>query len=120
MPKFLTREEIYKIIQQEQPDSVYPYGAPEQYYVTANNDAEAKTIEGVYNTLQRIYINYFPITAEENLPEWEEMVFGKKLDSSLSEEERRGRVLVKIRSRKATMTNIFRLQKIAKKKKKKN
>lgn len=100
MPKFLTQDEIYRMLQRESPEGVYPDGEPSLYYSTAEMYSVAKTLETAYQKLERIYENYFPQTADENLTDWEETVFGFQLDSSLTLQERRDRVLAKIRSQR--------------------
>ncbi len=101
MPYFLTRQEIYKILQRELPDNVYPQGPPSAFYSTAENDSVAKVTATAYENLERIYDNYFPQTADEKLPDWELAVFGEQLDGSLyTLAERRDLVIQRIRTRK--------------------
>ncbi len=100
MAKFLTREEVYRMLQRELPEGVYPDGAPSAYYSTADMDSVAQVASTAYENLERIYDNFFPQTADEKLSDWETAVFGKRLPASLSIEERRDRVLTKIRARK--------------------
>jgi hypothetical protein len=100
MPHFLTRAEVYRLLQRELPDNVYPDGAPDAFYSTAEQDSVADVIATGYANAERIYANYWPKTADERIADWEITAFGKKLREGLSLDERRDRVAVKIRSRK--------------------
>ena len=100
MPKFLSREEVYRILQRELPPNVYPDGAPSGFYSTADMDSVADVAATGYANLERIYDNIFPQSADERLNDWEITAFGKLLEANLSLEERRDRVITKIRARK--------------------
>lgn len=100
MAIFLSREQIYRMLQRELPEKVYPDGAASAYFSTADNSAIAGVIETTYNNLQRIYNNYWPQLADERMSDWEFTVFGFNLDASLTLQERRDRVLAKFRSRR--------------------
>lgn len=104
MPKFLSREEVYRLLQRELPPKAYPDGAPSAYYSTADMDAVADIAATGYANLERVYENYWPQSADERIGDWEITAFGKFLDSSLTLEERRDRVITKIRARKG-LTN---------------
>lgn len=97
MPKFLSREEIYRIIQRELPEGVYPDGAPSAYWSTAESDASAAIAASAYMNLERIYENYFPQTADERIADWEVTMLGAQLDASLGLTARRDQVIAKWR-----------------------
>lgn len=100
MPHFLTRDEVYRLLQRELPDGVYPDGLPGAFYSTAENDAVADVVATGYANAERIYANYWPATADERISDWEIKAFGRKLADGLTLAERRDRVGVKIRARK--------------------
>lgn len=101
MPKCLSREEIYDIIQRELPEGVYATTKrPEEFFTTADDDAFAKTLDSVYFNACRVYENYFPQTAEEFIGKHEIKVFGEIGDAASGLAERRDRVLTQLRSRK--------------------
>jgi hypothetical protein len=99
MPKYLSAEECYRLLQRELPEGVYADGAPSGFYSTADMFSTASGIAKLYENMERIYENFFPQTADEKIVDWEVKVFGVQLDSSLSLTERRGRVINKLRSR---------------------
>jgi hypothetical protein len=96
MPKFLTREEIYRLFQRELPEDVYIDGPATAGYSTASIDSKAKVLATIYQNLERIYDNYFPQTSDERQEAWEIKVFGEPLDATLTLEERRARVIAKL------------------------
>jgi hypothetical protein len=100
MPKFLSREEIYRILQRELPEKVYPDGPPAAFYSTADMDAVADVVATGYANLERQYENNWPQTADERIQDWEIKVFGAPLSAALSLAERRDRVVTQLRSRK--------------------
>lgn len=102
MPKFLNADEVYRVLQRELPDEVYPDGAPSDFYSTASIFSKAATIATAYNNLERIYQNFFPQDADEQIANWEEKVFGFQLDSALSLADRRAAVIAKIRLQRST------------------
>lgn len=100
MPIFLSREQVYRLLQRELPEGVYPDGPPERYYSTAESDSVAHVVANAYANLERIYANYWPQTADEKLGDWETMAFGKNQESGLGLAERRDRVMTALRSKK--------------------
>lgn len=98
MPKFLTREEVYRILQRELPEGVYPDGAPSAYFSTADMDSVAALAASGYDNLETIYDNYFAQLADEKSEDWEIKVFGQVLPATQSLADRRSRVLAKVRS----------------------
>lgn len=100
MPKFLNRQEIYRLLQREQPEDVYPDGAASAYFSTADNDSVADVAATGYANLERIYANYWPQTADERITDWEITAFGYPLEASLSLAQRRDRVVTKLRAKK--------------------
>lgn len=98
MAKFLSAQEIYRLLQRELPEGAYPDGPPSRYYSTADMYAVADGLASGYSNLKRIYDNYFPQTADEKMPEWEDAVFGSPLDASLPLQQRRDKVLLKLRN----------------------
>lgn len=110
MAKFLSRHEIYRLLQRELPEGAYPDGPPSRYYSTADMDSVAAGLASGYTNLERIYDNYFPQTADESQPDWEFKVFGTPLNSNISLQMRRDAVLNKVRNpygiRKLDMINV--------------
>lgn len=101
MPKFLSKSEIYNIIQRELPENTYATTRkPQEFYTTSDDDAVAKVFESIYQLSERIYDNYWPQSAVEKLSDWEVFVFGEVDDTNATIAERRDRILTKIRSRK--------------------
>jgi len=101
MPKFLTRQEAYNLIEREMPEEVLAFSArPVDFYTTSDDDAFAQIVSSAYTNLSRIYDNYFPQTALEKLEDHEIANFGEVDDSGATVEQRRDRILSKIRSRK--------------------
>lgn len=101
MPKFLSREELYRILQRELPEGVYPDGAPSAFFSTAENDSVAALAASGYSSLERIYANFFPQTADERIDDFVQAVFGKKFDATVTLEEKRARVTAKVRKQPA-------------------
>lgn len=103
MPIFLTQDDVYRLLQREMPpDDVYPDGAPSAFFSTADQYAFAGRIGDAYSNLGGIYKNYSPVTADKNLSDFEFLLFGYTLDSSLTIDQRRTRVLAKLRQRRRT------------------
>lgn len=108
MPIFLTTNQIYRIIQRElPPENVYPDGPASAFFSTADSYATAKTLGDAYSSLSNIYDQYFPQYSTDRLADWEVLVLGKNLPETLTLQQRRDRVLAKIRSQKrATPTDM--------------
>lgn len=100
MPKFLTQEECYRLLQRELPAGVYPDGAASGHYSTADMASVASVAATGYANAERIYDNYWPQTADERMSDWEITAFGYRLTAALNLAERRDRVVQKIRARK--------------------
>lgn len=98
MPIFLTREQIYRVLQRELPPDTYPDGVPSGFLSTAENDSVAGVLAVAYGNLSHIYDNYVPQTATDKIPDFELMMFGKYADATLSDEERRQRIINKFRA----------------------
>lgn len=109
MPVFLTQEDLYRLLQRELPEDVYADGAPSAFFSTADMNAVAKTLGSAYTNLERIYDNYFPQYADERIGDWEVTVFGFVSDDAFTLEERRDRVVAKLRNRPGiTKDDVFR------------
>lgn len=100
MPKFLSASEVYRILQRELPEAVYPDGVASAYFSTADMAAVGDVVATGYANQQRIYDNYWPATADERITDWEIKAFGKTLPISVSLADRRDLVAQKIRARK--------------------
>lgn len=101
MPKFLTKNELYRLIQRELPEDVYPDGDEDAYYSTADNASIADGIAKAYANLERIYDNYFPLSAVERISDWEIAVFGVPQDASQTLQQRRNNVVAQLRKRRS-------------------
>jgi hypothetical protein len=104
MPKFLTTDEVFAILQRELPDDVYPVGAPSAYYSTADNYGFADGVAAAYANLARIYANFWPLSADERISDWEVTAFGYELSSSLSLDAKRQLVNARMIAKKGTTT----------------
>lgn len=102
MPIFLDRPQIYRIIQRELPQDVYPDGPPAAFYSTADSDATAALFADAYTNQKSIYDNYFPNFATDRQPDFEVLYLGKQLSANLDLQARRDRVIAKIRSQRRT------------------
>lgn len=103
MAIFLTSEQIYRIIQRElPPQDVYPDGPASAFFSTADSYSTAKNLSDAYDNLSNIYDNYFPNFATDRQPDFELLYLGKQLDDSLTLQQRRDRVLSRIRSVRRT------------------
>lgn len=98
MPKFLTQQEIYRILQRELPEGVYADGPPSAFFTTADMYATASGISGLYAKMQRVYDNYFPQYADEKIEDWETFVFNK-IQTGLSLPGRRTKVINQLKLR---------------------
>lgn len=99
MPKFLSKDELYRVLQRESPEDVLADGPPSAFFTTADNYSFAKCVETSYDNLSLIYDNYFPQYAEDKLDDWEITVFGK-VSAGLTTSQRQDRILTKLRSRR--------------------
>jgi hypothetical protein len=97
---FLSQNDVYRLLQREQPEDVYADGPPSAFYSTADNGAVAGVIADAYGNAQSIAGNYFPQTADDRLADWEITAFGYNLDASLSTAQRQSQVTEQIRTRK--------------------
>lgn len=97
MAIFLTREQIYRSLQRELPEDIYPDGPPSAFFSTADNDAVADCAATGYYTLSRIYENNYPQSATERIEDWVVKVFPFKFDSTVTLQEKRERILAKLR-----------------------
>lgn len=100
MPKYLSKDELFRLLQRESPEDVYADGAPSAFYTTADNAAVAKTLESAYLNQERIYLNYFPLSADEKIADHEITVFGQVAEASLTLQQRRDRIVAKLRERR--------------------
>lgn len=100
MPKFLTRHEVYRLLQRELPANAYADGEESAFYTTADMASIADCAASAYGNLERIYDNYWPQTAVERIADWEITAFGVAQDASQTIEQRQDRATAKIRSRK--------------------
>ena len=100
MPKFLSRQEVYRILQRELPENAYADGDESSFYTTADMASVADCAASAYSNLERIYDNYWPQTADESIAAWEIIAFGRSLPANLTLTERRDRTTIKIRTRK--------------------
>lgn len=101
MPIFLTREQVYRVIQRELPDG-FPDGPASAFFLTADADSTAKVFADAYASQKNIYDNYFPNYATDRLGDFERLYLGQQLDSSIPIQARRDRVIAKIRSQRRT------------------
>ncbi len=99
MPKFLSKDELYRVLQRELPPEVYADGAPSGNFTTADMDSVAKVVGTQYTNLQQIYYNMFPQTAVDYIQLWAVKIFGTQLDASLTLEEMRDQILARIRAK---------------------
>lgn len=108
MPKFLNQSEIYRILQRTLPPDVYPDQGPASgSYSMSDHAAVAQLGADAYSNLERIYDNYWPQTADEYISDWEVTIFGQLSESSMTLQQKRDRVLARIRSRRrATKADI--------------
>ncbi len=109
MAIFLDRQQLYRVLQRELPDGVYPDGAPSAFFSTADMDSVARTIESTYDNMERIYDNFFPQTADEKIDDWLRKMF-QSPPSSLSLADKRAKVITKVRAQpKINLWEILRL-----------
>jgi len=99
MSKFLSRDELYRILQRELPEDLYADGAPNQYLTTAENDSVAQVIASSYSTMEQVSLNNNILTTDVKIVDWEIMLFGETSTESLTLDERRDRVIAKLLTR---------------------
>lgn len=104
MAIFLSREELYRLIQRELPEFAYPdAGAPSTYWSTADSDATAAVLaapSGLYGAMKIAYDDQWPQTCGvARLSAWEEKVFGAVATSGATPEQRRDAILTKLRTK---------------------
>lgn len=99
MALFLDQKTLYRLLQRELPEDVYPdSGRPEDYWSTASIAAKAEVFKQLYDALETVYDNYWPQTANaEGIGQHEIARFGY-LSTDLTLEERQDRVLGKMRA----------------------
>jgi len=98
MALFLTQQTLYRVIQRELPEDVYPdSGRPADFLSTAESWAQAKAFESFYGKLEENYDNQWPQTADASGIEQLELAHFGRLSTGLSLEERAARLLRKYR-----------------------
>lgn len=98
MAIFLTRQQLYRMLQRELPEGAYPDGPPSAFYSTADMDSAAQVMRSAYANDERIYDNFFPQSADEKIADWEIKVFNE-LSQGLTLEERQDRLVTRLRAR---------------------
>lgn len=100
MAKFLDQQTLYRIIQRELPEDVYPdAGSPSAYWSTADSASQAYMVSGAYATLSLAYDNYFPQTANSiGLSLHELARFGALAAQPISNADRMARILKKMQA----------------------
>ncbi len=99
MAIFLTQPVLYRIIQRELPEDVYPdSGDPAVYWSTADSAAMAQILALAYTRLSEVYDNYWPQYADEDAIAQHEVARYGILSTDLDLQARRDRVLAKMRS----------------------
>lgn len=97
MAHFMTKAELYRLLHRESPPDVYPDGEGSRYVSTAETDSVADACQKTYATMEQIYNNLFVVTSDERIADFEISYFGT-ISVGLTLEERRARILAKIRS----------------------
>lgn len=97
MPKYLSKAEIYRLLQRELPEDVYADGPASAFYTTADHGGAASAMATTYANLERIYENYFPLTADEKIGDHEITVFGQLSQDPMTLAERRDAIVAKLR-----------------------
>lgn len=105
MALFLSQYQIYRLLQRELPEGVYPDGPASAFYSTAENDSVAAVAASGYQSMSRISANYFPQTSVENIDDWVFKMFGFLFDSSVDLATKQQRVIEKVR--KVGSMNLF-------------
>lgn len=102
-PTFLSREDVYAVLQRELPEGAYPGGPPSGSFSGADLGAVSKVVETAEDNLEQIYDNYSPQFADSDATTQNELLYlGQTLPGTLSLQERRNRVVAKIRTRRRT------------------
>lgn len=99
MALFLTQKTLYRLLQRELPEDVYPdSGRPDDFWSTSSIAAKAEVFKQLYDALETVYDNFWPQTAdEEGIAQHEIARYGYlSTDSDL--QTRRDRVLAKVRA----------------------
>lgn len=97
MAIFLDTQQAYRLYQRELPEGAYADGAPSAFFTTASVYAKATLLADFYANMERVYLNMFPQTADEQISDWEIKAFGYNLDASLELEDRQQAVMRKLR-----------------------
>lgn len=97
MPLFLDRDQLYDTIQRELPEDVYPHGDPQAFMSTKESFASARVLEDAYAVLRRVWVNFFPQDADEEITKHEVAHLGAVQDASQSLDDRRAAVLAQMR-----------------------
>lgn len=98
MPKFLTQEELYALLQRELPEGVYPEGAPALSYSGSELDSVAKVMATQYQAASAIWYNLFPQSVSDQIDEWEIKVFGSLSTTTTVLADRIAAILSHLRS----------------------
>ncbi len=99
MALFLTQATLYRVLQRELPEDVYPdSGRPEEFWSTASVAAKAEVLAQLYADLETVYDNYWPQTANEEGIALHEIAYYGVLSTDLTLEQRRDRILAKMRA----------------------
>lgn len=99
MAIFLETQDIYRLMQRELPEGVYPDGAASGFFSTASIYAKSEQVKVAYDNMERIYDNMFPQSADEKQTDWEIKVFGFSLDAALGLAIRRQKVIDKLQTK---------------------
>lgn len=97
MAIFLSQYQIYRLLQRELPEGAYPDGPASAFFSTAENDSVANVAASGYQSMSRIYDNYFPATSVEKIDDWVYKMFGFLFDSSVDLTTKQQRVIEKVR-----------------------
>ena len=113
MAKFLDQETLYRVIQRELPEDVYPdAGSPSAYWSTSDSASQAAVlatvttvpgssaqVTGAYAAMEQAYDNFFPQTADDEGISLHELArFGALAQQPISEADRVARILKKMQS----------------------
>ena len=99
MALFLEQATLYRIIQRELPEDVYPdAGDPSLYWSTSDSAAEAEILAQLYVRYETMWDNYWPQTADADAIPHHEMAHFGAISTALALQARRDRVLAKMRA----------------------